>query len=141
MTHSEVLNQVYEQALEKTAANDLSTDLPEDVKGYIKFIVARSEANKGIATVLMTLLTHKVVDPAQDIRNHQAQLPNGFAGRTIDQANITPFMKEKRFPSMAESGWLTRSLEQAHPYNLEYPGKITPVQMKQAFLLPHAAYQ
>lgn len=35
---------------------------------------------------------------------------------------------------MAESGWLTRSLEQAHPYNLEYPGKITPVQMKQAFL-------
>lgn len=41
MTHSEVLNQVYEQALEETAANDLSTDLPEDVKGYIEFIVAR----------------------------------------------------------------------------------------------------
>lgn len=84
MTHSEVLNQVYEQALERTAADDLSTDLPEDVRGYIEFIVARSEANKGIAAVLMTLLTHKVVDPAQDIRNHQAQLPNGFAGRTID---------------------------------------------------------
>lgn len=134
MTHSEVLNQVYEQALEKTGANDLSTDLPENVSEYIEFIVARSEANKGIATVLMTLLTHKVVDPAQDIRNHQAQLPNGFSGRSIDKENITPFMKEKSFPSMAESGWLTRSLEQAHPYDLNYPGKITPVQMKEAFL-------
>lgn len=134
MTHSEVLNGIYEQALEKTANNDLSADLPEEIKGYVEDIVSRSEANKGIATVLMTLLTHKVVDPAQDIRNHQAQLPNGFAGRTIDQANITPFMKEKSFPAMAESGWLTRSLEQAHPYDLSYPGKITPVSMKTAFL-------
>lgn len=134
MTHSEVLNHVYDLALEKTANDDLSTDLPECVQGDIQLIVSRSETNKGISTVLMTLLTHKVVDPAQDIRNHQAQLPNGFAGRTIDQSYITPFMKTNNFPSMAESGWLTRSLEQAHPYDLSYPGKITPVQLKTAFL-------
>ena len=134
MTHSEVLNRTYEQALRQTANNDLSTDLPDNIKEYVEFIVARSESNKGIVTVLITLLTHKIVEPTQDIRNHQAQLPCGFAGRTIDQANVTPFMKEKNFPSMAESGWLTRSLEQAHPYNLLYPGKITPVQMKTAFL-------
>lgn len=134
MTHSEVLSQVYEQALKKTAVNDLSTDLPENVKKNIEFIVARSEGNKAIATVLMTLLTHKVVEPTQDMRNHQAKLPNGFAGRTIDQANVTPFMKEKSFPSMAESGCLTRSLEQPHPYDLNYPGEIKPVQMKRAFL-------
>lgn len=78
MTHSEVLSQVYEQALKKTAVNDLSTDLPENVKKNIEFIVARSEGNKAIATVLMTLLTHKVVEPTQDMRNHQAKLPNGF---------------------------------------------------------------
>ena len=32
------------------------------------------------------------------------------------------------------SGWLTRSFEQAHPYNLDYPGKITPVALRDAFL-------
>ena len=35
---------------------------------------------------------------------------------------------------MAESGWLTRSLEQPHPYTLDYPGKITPPAAKEAFL-------
>ncbi|MCL2573044.1 MAG: hypothetical protein FWE34_00655 [Defluviitaleaceae bacterium] len=35
---------------------------------------------------------------------------------------------------MAESGWLTRSLEQAHPYTLDYPGRITPKEAKKAFL-------
>ncbi|MBR3145094.1 MAG: hypothetical protein IKF53_04285 [Clostridia bacterium] len=134
MTHLEVLNNTYETALAATTANDLSTDLPETIKQYVELIVARSETNKGLVTVLITLLTHKIVDHAQDIRYHQAQLPNGFAGRGIDQQNITPFMKSKSFPAMAESGWLTRSLEQAHPYDLDYPGKITPAGMKTAFL-------
>lgn len=35
---------------------------------------------------------------------------------------------------MAESGWLTRSLEQADPYTLNYQGKITPKPVKEAFL-------
>ena len=134
MTYSEVLNRVYEEAQERVASNNLSTDLPEDVKNCVEFIAARAEDNKGIATVIMTLLTYKVVHPMQDIRNHQAQLPDGFAGRTIDKAYVTPFMKSKSFPSMAESGWLTRSLEQPHPYNLSYPGRITPALMKSAFL-------
>ncbi|MCI9604533.1 MAG: hypothetical protein HFH19_10070, partial [Ruminococcus sp.] len=33
--------------------------------------------------------------------SHQAQLPNGFAGRGIDQQYITPFMKSVSFPAMA----------------------------------------
>lgn len=32
------------------------------------------------------------------------------------------------------SGWLTRSLEQAHPYNLQYPGQIKPIEVKISFL-------
>ena len=32
------------------------------------------------------------------------------------------------------SGWLTRSLEQARPYDLDYPGKISPQAIKDAFL-------
>lgn len=97
-------------------------------------LVSRSESNKGMIAVLTTLLVHKIVDPEQDIRYHQAQLPNGFAGRSIDQNYVTPFMKKVSFPAMAESGWLTRSLEQAHPYDLDYPGKIKPDTVKNAFL-------
>ena len=80
------------------------------------------------------MFAHKVISPEQDIRYHQAGLENGFAGRGIDQNHITPFMKKVSFPAMAESGWLTRSLEQAHPYTLDYPGKITPKEAKVAFL-------
>ena len=85
-------------------------------------------------TVLITLLTHKIVDNKQDVRYHQAQLKNGFAGRGIDTEFITPFMKSVNFPAMSESGWLTRSLEQPHPYTLDYPGKIRPDTVKRAFL-------
>ncbi len=32
------------------------------------------------------------------------------------------------------SGWLTRSLEQHHPYDLNFPGKINPIELNLAFL-------
>ena len=35
---------------------------------------------------------------------------------------------------MAESGWLTRSLEQPYPYNLDYNGKIRGENVKKSFL-------
>lgn len=132
--HNEVLDHVYTKALEATATNDLSTTLPETIKKQVELLVSHSETNKGLIAVVTTLLVHKQVEPKQDIRYHQAQLPNGFAGRGIDQNYITPFMKKVSFPAMAESGWLTRSLEQAHPYNLDYPGKIKPDTVKSAFL-------
>ena len=132
--HNEVLDDVYNRALEAIAVNDLTTTLPKAIKEQVELLVSRSETNKGMIAVLTTLLVHKQVEPSQDIRYHQAQLPNGFAGRGIDQNYITPFMKKVSFPAMAESGWLTRSLEQAHPYDLNYPGKIKPDTVKVAFL-------
>jgi len=39
-----------------------------------------------------------------------------------------------KFPAMAESGWLTRSLEQKVPYDLNYSGAIRPDSLKSAFL-------
>lgn len=131
--HIEVLDDVYNRALGASSQNDYSTSLSEAVSKQIELIVSRSETNKGLIAVLTTLLVHKIVDPQQDVR-YQAQLPNGFAGRGIDQNYITPFMKRVSFPAMAESGWLTRSLEQAHPYDLNYPGKIKPDTVKAAFL-------
>ncbi|MBR0077558.1 MAG: hypothetical protein IJP72_04070 [Bacteroidales bacterium] len=134
MTHKEVLQDIYNIALSEIAEQDYSTTIPEETAEQVRQLVARSEASKGMMTVLITLFTHKIVTPEQDIRYHQAQQPNGFAGRTIDKDVITPFMKSVSFPAMSESGWLTRSLEQPHPYTLDYPGNIKPQEIKFAFL-------
>lgn len=133
-THNEILKKVYDKALVAVSKNDFSTALPVTAKNQIDLLISRSESNKGMVAVLTTLLVHKIVDHNQDIRYHQAQQPNGFAGRTIDENYVTPFMKSVNFPAMAESGWLTRSFEQPHPYTLNYPGKITPPNIKKAFL-------
>ena len=134
LSYNEVLNSVYTRALEATSVNDMTTGLPEEASSYINLLVSRAESNKGLIAVLTTLLVYKIVYPEQDIRYHQAHLPNGFAGRGVDQNYITPFMKKVSFPAMSESGWLTRSLEQSHPYDLDYPGRITPNSLKNAFL-------
>ena len=134
MNHKEVLEKIYNEALSETADADYTTELPDGTATQIELLVSRSEANKGLIAVLTTLLTHKMVDSNQDIRYHQAQQENGFAGRSIDKDFVTPFMKSVSFPAMAESGWLTRSLEQPHPYTLDYPGKIKPDTVKTAFL-------
>lgn len=134
MDHEEILQNTYDDAMKKTACNDYSVMLPDTIIEEVQLLVNRSEQNKGMLAVLVTLLTHKIYNSTQDIRYHQAQLENGFAGRGIDQQYVTPFMKQKRFPAMSESGWLTRSLEQAHPYTLDYPGKIRPDNVKKAFL-------
>ena len=135
IAHSDVLQKIYDNAINIAFTNSAAFDyLHENVRECVDDIVSRSENNKGLVTVLTTLLTHKIVEPSQDIRYHQAGMQNGFAGRGIDQNYVTPFMKRVSFPSMAESGWLTRSLEQAHPYTLDYPGKITPKEVKEAFL-------
>lgn len=134
MEHKDVLQKIYDQALSETSKDDCGTDLPDEITGEIEILVSHSETNKGIMAVLTTCMTEKVVEPNQDIRYHQAQQENGFAGRSIDKNVVTPFMKSVNFPAMSESGWLTRSLEQPHPYTLDYPGKIKPESVKKAFL-------
>ncbi len=133
-THSEILRTTYNSAMISVSNNQLTTSIPELAKSQIDLLVSRSESNKGMVAVLTTVLVHKIFDSSQDIRYHQAQQANGFAGRTIDKDFVTPFMKSVNFPAMAESGWLTRSFEQPHPYTLDYPGKITPPNVKMAFL-------
>jgi DNA (cytosine-5)-methyltransferase 1 len=61
-------------------------------------------------------------------------MPNGFSGRSIDTKFITPTLKALGLPSMAESGWLTRSLEQPFPYTMDYQGNIGGQGVKNAFL-------
>ena len=91
----------------------------------VKTVVDKEETFKGVFTVLLTSLVYKCLHPEQDVRRHQANMENGYSGRSFDTKYITPFMKQKRFlGAMKESGWLTRSLEQNIPYGLDFPGKI-----------------
>ena len=134
-SHNEILEEAYAKAEQIVSSpNDSAPLVDAAMCRDVDLIIERAEANKGLLAVLVTLFTHKVNSPEQDIRYHQAQLPGGFAGRGIDSAFVTPFLKMHGFPAMADSGWLTRSLEQAHPYTLDYPGKIKPDAMKAAFL-------
>ena len=132
--HRTILQSIYNDALAEMANGGETSRLPQEVKDNITTIIGRSEANKGLYTVVMTLFAHKIFDPAQDIRKHQSQIPGGFAGRGKDFQYVTPFLKSVGFPAMAETGWLTRSLEQAHPYDMNYPGSIKPAPLKAAFL-------
>jgi DNA (cytosine-5)-methyltransferase 1 len=128
MNHQEKLKNIYNSSFSIT---DIS-GIPEIYRQYIKQIGSQAYKNKGVYTVLITLLTHKCLYPKQDIRKHQSSMEGGFSGRSIDTEYITPTLKYLELPAMAETGWLTRSLEQPYPYTLDYGGKIRSV--KEAFL-------
>ena len=96
--------------LENIIAN--STQMPcleQDELDCIKTIVENAYTQKGVWTVLITLLFYKTLNPKQDIRQHKSELKNGFSGRTFDTKIVTPTLRKLKLPAMAESGWLTRS--------------------------------
>lgn len=107
--------------------------IPADVMESVNSLVGWK--NVSPLTVLLTSLVKKSVNPKQDIRMHRAELPGGYSGRGLDTKTVTPFLAENGFPYMKSgSGWLTRSFEQSHPYDLSYPGKIAGTGIKKAFL-------
>ncbi|MFB2878354.1 hypothetical protein [Floridanema aerugineum] len=132
MNHKQKLLNIYNSSfsISETELNSI----PANYRQLIEVIGKQAYEQKAVFTVLITLLIHKLLHPEQDIRKHQAKMAGGFAARIIDTQLITPTLKELELPSMAESGWLTRSLEQPHPYNLDYPGKIRNTTVKEAFL-------
>ena len=121
----------------------LEEDCPvqNDIRVDMDLILDRVNKNKGVYTVLVTLALYKVLHPEQDIRQHKINLPNGFSGRSFDTKYVTPLLKELSLPSMAESGWLTRSLEQDYPFDMNFNGMITPVELKNSFLCVVAKIQ
>jgi len=111
------------------------SNLAQNVQLAVDNVVSLSERQKGVLTVVITGLVYKHYHSEQDVRYHQSNMENGYSGRTFDTRFITPFMRSNNFPSMAESGWLTRSLEQNLPYDDDYPGKISGKGLKESFLL------
>lgn len=105
-----------------------------ETEKYLSYLNGRLASNKGVYTVLITLGVYKLLNPSQDIRYHKIEFENGFSGRSFDTTYITPTLKSLGLLSMAESGWLTRSLEQAYPYDENFNGKISPIDLKETFL-------
>lgn len=127
------IERLYSDALEKDIKQDFAT-LPDLLKDKLDTIALASENSKGVLAVTVTSLVYKTLHPDQDVRRHQQSIDGGYSGRTFDSHYITPFLRAKSFPNMAESGWLTRSLEQKVPYDMDYTGAIRPQQLKDAFL-------
>lgn len=136
MNHTQILQSIYNEMeeLDESDFFKIKNKLKTNEIEWLDLIIDKREYRKAVLTVFITSLTHKMHSPEQDIRYHQKDLEGGYSGRVIDTKYITPFMKKVRFPHMAESGWLTRSLEQKQPYNLEFGGSITPSRLKNAFL-------
>lgn len=129
------LEQTYCEAMKVASGkNQPDVSINPKLKGFLDNIVSKNDSRTGVFTVLISSIIYKCLHPEQDIRCHQSQIPGGYSGRTFDTNYVTPFLTEKKFPSMKESGWLTRSLEQASPYTLDFNGKITPTNLKEAFL-------
>lgn len=127
------LNDIYNQAIILDTVDTLG--LTQEQLHNLSIIVDKEETQKGVFTVLFTSLAYKSLYPEQDIRLHQANMENGYSGRSFDTKYVTPFLKSKQFRgAMKESGWLTRSLEQPYAYTLDYQGKVSNLKVKQAFL-------
>ena len=130
---SQFLENIYNQAKKNKNLDNLN--LSKMQKNLIKIIVENEQSNKGVFTALVSSLTYKCLHPEQDVRYHKVDLPNGYSGRSFDTKYVTPFLKEKRFlGAMKESGWLTRSIEQLHPFTNDFPGRINKADLKMAFL-------
>jgi DNA (cytosine-5)-methyltransferase 1 len=130
MNHKDKLLEIYKKSSD---ISDIKNINRKD-KEYLELVTSNINSNKGVYTVLVTLLVHKLLESKQDIRYFQNKMEGGFSARTLDTKYITPTLKELGLPSMAESGWLTRSLEQPYPYTLNYEGEISGKGMKEAFL-------
>lgn len=129
--YSSVLEESLQTATKYRSATGL--DVPTAVANSVDVLVGWK--NVSPLTVLLTSLVKKSVDPEQDIRMHRAELPGGYSGRGLDSKIVTPFLAKNGFPYMKSgSGWLTRSFEQSHPYDLSYPGKVSGRGIKDAFL-------
>ena len=133
MEYDKILTEIYNDIIEEKEYVVFLKKHSHIVKN-IEIIATNSFNQKGVFTVLVTLSIYKIVHPQQDIRKHQTQIKGGFSGRSMDTKYITPTLKRLGLPSMAESGWLTRSLEQPYPYSLDYEGKISNKSVKKAFL-------
>lgn len=111
-----------------------SLNITDEIINQITVITDNHEKYKGVYGVVITSIVYKMLNPNQDIRQHKIKLENGYSGRTFDTKHIAPWLKDNGFSSNKESAWLTRSLEQQHPFDFNFPGAIGDKSLKNSFL-------
>lgn len=126
-----LLSEYFDYALEKKV-NIKNIELIESLNYiYSEEVV---EKQKAINNVIITSVVYKILNPKQDIRYHKTTLSNGYSARSFDTKYIVPFLQSKDLLTMKESGWLTRSIEQNHPFTSSFPGRIRDPLAKEHFL-------
>jgi DNA (cytosine-5)-methyltransferase 1 len=137
--YTKILNSHFNKAQKFLLANKcgkfIDKNLTKEQANNVKILVETAETQKSLIAVIITALIKKIEKPSQDIRLHRDEFEGGYSGRTLDTNVVTPWLKEhfRRF-APKESGWLTRSIEQPHPFTRDFPGKIRNQQAKTAFL-------
>ncbi|MDD2386886.1 MAG: hypothetical protein PHP52_08905 [Bacteroidales bacterium] len=102
MDPNKYLEKIYKESMSIVGSDDkIKSDLNKNITCHLSEILSRSESSKGVITVILTSAIYKILNPKQDIRNHQTSIPNGYSGITFDTKYITPFLKNLRFPAMA----------------------------------------
>lgn len=135
MNVENILENYYAEAMKRASGKtSIVSEIEGDLISFLDTVVSHSESSKAVMTVVLTSVVYKILHPEQDVRCHQSTIAGGYSGRTFDTKYVTPFLKKHKFPSMAESGWLTRSLEQKVPYDFHYTGAIKPGILKESFL-------
>ena len=81
--------------------------------------------------MLNYVISKKIDDPKQDIRYHKVELIMDLAEEHMIK-KFTPVLKRNQLPSMAESAYLTRSIEHPHPFK-NFPGKVRDEYVKKFF--------
>lgn len=64
MNHKDKLLEIYNRSSIVTDIKDVN----KKTKDFIKSIGTKINTQKGVFTVLVTLITHKIINPKQDIR-------------------------------------------------------------------------
>ncbi len=135
--YKKTLNEIFERVRKshENKKNIPCKTLSIEQKSWVKILIENVENQKSVVAATITSLLKKIVSPEQDIRLHREEFKSGYSGRSLDTNVVTPWLKEN-FPRFApkESGWLTRSIEQPHPFTMDFPGKIKNKNVKNAFL-------
>lgn len=126
---------ILDDVLRTTRKRHVKNNLTSTQYDYVRLLVDNAETQKSLISVVITSLLKKIENPSQDIRLHRDEFEGGYSGRTLDTNVVTPWLKQhfRRF-APKESGWLTRSIEQPHPFTKDFPGKIRNKPAKEAFL-------
>jgi DNA (cytosine-5)-methyltransferase 1 len=98
-----------------------ATYLPPTIADAIATIIENIPSNKYIFSIVITACLKKIMSPGQDIRIAQDNMPHGYSNRSLDQRQVTPFLKRHNYTHCEASGLESgRNLERPLPWDLNY---------------------